>query len=100
MQDYREGRTGKGLIPPILSRLKQHVSDAQPGQVTIPCLGHWNISLHLEQLKTIGYPHIPIQTLTKGRACYVTLTKPRVNKVKINLTKLHVKLAYHLLRGI
>ena len=55
---YKVGRTGKGPTSPILPRLKQHISVAPLGQVTIPCIGHWNISLHPEQLKVIGYPLI------------------------------------------
>ena len=66
---YKEGKTGKGPTSLILPRMKQHVSVAPLGQVTIPCIGHWNISLHPEQLKVIGYPLIPVRTLTKGRAC-------------------------------
>ena len=85
---YKEGRIGKGPTSPILPRLKQPILVAPLGQVTIPCIGHLNISLQPQQLKVIGYPLIPVRTLTKGKACYVTLINPRVHNVKINPSNL------------
>ena len=81
---YKEGKTGRGATSLILPRMKQY---APLGQEIIPYIGHGNISLHPEQLKGHEIPLIPIQTLTKGRACYIIVVNPRI--CKINPTRPH-----------
>ena len=84
---YKEGKTGRGATSLILPRMKQYASIAPLGQKIIPYIGHGNISLHPEQPKGHEIPLIPIQTLTKGRACYVVVVNPRI--CNINPTRLH-----------
>ena len=81
---YKNKKTdGKGMTTPIIPRLQKPISIAPLGQVVIPCIGHWGISLKPEQLGIEGYNLIPIQTLTKGRACYVKVLNTKKTQIEI-----------------
>ena len=81
---YGKKTMAKGVTSPMIPRLQDSLKMAPLGHITIPCIGYWNMHIRPSQLRVNEYNLIPIQTIVKGRACYVKVLNPSSNSIKVN----------------